>query len=141
VKKHTIISILVVISIFLVIGVFSSKLIPAYGEFYKEIKNVSLSLKGETELITAKNINSWVEKNINYEYHYFPIGIRATWEERRGDCTDKSILKKIMLSYAGIESRLAHGYVFEDKHDTIYIKINKTYYNFEGIDFIGWGRW
>jgi len=113
----------------------------AYGEFYKEIKNVSLSLKGETIYSTADKIDFWVERNINYEYKYFPIGIRATWDDRQGDCTDKAFLKKMMLSYVGIESRIAHGYIDGDKHDTIYFNINETYYNFEGIDFVGWGRW
>lgn len=62
---------------------------------------------------TVENVDRWVEHNITYVIYQEARPIEDTWADRKGDCTDKAILKAYMLRYLGLESRVVYGRILE----------------------------
>ena len=124
---------------------FVMMLISVSAKDYRiEIKEKALELK------TLNSIDLWVEDHINYSFYYHARNIKDTWKEKRGDCTDKAILKCVMLTYNKIGCRKVHGYVTIDnkkvKHDWIEWQENKTwvsneYMYYKKVERRGLGIW
>jgi hypothetical protein len=103
-----------------------------------------------TKNMDAIDIVWWVDANISYKFFWNPNKIEYTWKTRIGDCTDRALLKKYLLSLNNVNSRLAHGYCYINnkkvKHDWLEYDFNNTRSvdlngYCERVDFIGYGIW
>lgn len=90
--------------------------------------------------ITAKAIERWILDNINYNFYYYPRGVKVTWKEREGDCTERALLAEAMFRSIGIRSVLKHGYTDGEKHDWIEVEGYKLFY-YGNTTEIGDGVW
>jgi len=88
-------------------------------------------------------ISGWVENSIQYQFYHHARGLDITWDELKGDCTDKAMLKQYMLGKINVTSRLVHGYdYFNIKHDTLEYFYNDTWNQYEfGFSKEGNGIW
>jgi len=104
--------------------------------------NIVSKLGNNTEA-KVYQISSWVEMSVMYEFHWFQRGIDITWEELKGDCTDKAMLKQYMLYKQGVWSRLVRGYDGNgDKHDTLEYFYNNKWNHLESrFNKTGNGIW
>lgn len=119
-------------------------LIPSSYAFYlSDITDKAIDLKANSTIATVYNIDSWIESNIRYQFYYYPRGLRLTWSEMKGDCTDKAILKWKMLNDLGIKARLVHGYQGPYKHDWFEYYYKGAWYNMEysNVTKAGYGIW
>jgi len=117
---------------------------------------VNISIAGDIELladIIDRNvkdqetkvflIDTFIENTIEYEYHYHPKSITTTWRTKKGDCTDKTLIKYYLLKRMEIPVRLVHGYLWDEKHDFYLFKDNNnTWTSFEPyVTQVGYGVW
>jgi transglutaminase-like putative cysteine protease len=101
----------------------------SYGE---DIKKTAFYLKGVTVNKTVANIDRYVESVIEYKFYYYQRGLTKTWSDKKGDCTDKAMLKCEMLKTLKVPCREVHGYVkigeeYKTKHDWIEWKDGKNW--------------
>lgn len=74
------------------------------------LSEIAGSLKRDTEWLTARAVEAWVQQNIKWVFYYHPRDLDVTWRTKEGDCTDMAMLMKEMLELNGITSHIVHGY-------------------------------
>lgn len=91
-----------------------------------ELMRVALSIPPGNRISTVNSIREWIDRNIKKtSYKRRPSGIQKTLIDRRGDCTDLSILFSGLCWIKGIPSRVVSGFIIrgsgilspEDQHD------------------------
>lgn len=108
---------------------------------FSQIHNQSVSLVSDSDTQTLTNIEGWVDDNFDYEYNKYPKSLSKYWYSKKGDCTEKAMLLKIMLSNVNITTRYSHGYLNGQKHDSLDVYINNSWYTLDIYNKTGLGRW
>ena len=114
---------------------------------YTELTYTAKELQTDDDYRTVQAILYHVQSNIEYKPYFLPRGIKKTWVEKKGDCTDQAIVARYMLNQLHYEVRFLHGIVRNGTlHDWFEVRINKTWYYpgtipKENLIRVGMGIW
>jgi len=122
--------------------VVCSSICLAYDPDITEMANI-IDRSTDNTLVKAAIVDYYVENVIKYEFNWFPKGIDRTWKDKKGDCTDKSMLKQFMYYKMGINSRLVHGYDPKGKkHDWLQFRYKNDWLSLENDNtYVGASHW
>lgn len=138
--KTIIISILLICIMILPINALSST---------QEMDKKAKELKGINDYITVRNIDNYVNKEIKYKFYIRPRGLIKTWEEKKGDCSDRAMIKVYLLSRNNIKTRYVHGIVdYFYLHDWYQVRLNNKWQipdtekaQWKSMRKMGYGLW
>lgn len=81
----------------------------------KDIAKFALKFNTTSTLTTVYSIDRYVEYNTSFRRRDTKQSLCWFWKTRKGDCTEKALLKSTMLNSLGIKTRLVYG--LADKYD------------------------